>query len=81
MKANLVEFNDQRLKQLGQPICRSRAINKPAAASSANDDVVQSLMNDLYLAHGARVMLVYNLLLYLRRHHAKSHHQFGTKGV
>ena len=58
MKANLVEFNDQRLRQLGQPICHSRAINKPAAASSAKDDVVQSLMNDLYLAHGARVMLV-----------------------
>lgn len=60
-KADLVHYNEERLLKLGTPICLSAAVNKPPAAKSFMADKAGGLVNEIFLAHGARVLLTRNL--------------------
>ena len=60
-KDDLKGFNGERLLKLNKPICQSTAINRPAAAKDSDPNQAGNLMNELFLAKGARILLTRNL--------------------
>ena len=61
MKKDMGDFNERGIKRLGQPICRSLAENNCPQAKESSSNEAENLMNELYLAKGAKVVLTKNL--------------------
>ena len=58
---DLIPFNIERTRAVGEPIAVIKSLNQPASASSAKANTAGGILNSLILCKGSRVMLKSNL--------------------
>ena len=61
MKKNLISFNKMNLLKLGNPIFKVEANNQPPSGASVDADQAEGLMQTLFIAVGARIIINRNL--------------------
>ena len=61
IKADLREFNEQRLLQLKMPIYMLSAVNRPPSAKSLDSSDTGGLVDTIFIAKGSRILLTRNL--------------------
>ena len=61
MTRNMTTFNASHVKDLGTPICKMEAINRPHKAKTYSSKDMGNLKNEEFVAKGAKIILKQNL--------------------
>ena len=61
MTRDMTAFNANHVRELGMPICRMEAINRPSSAKSFSSKDMGNLKNEEFVAKGAKIILKQNL--------------------